>query len=157
MKYKYNDEWVDLSIKALDSMPVGTQVEYTGTDIPTGWEEVNDYSTTETYTGKKWIDGSKIYRKVYSNTNYSQNASTTADVTFALTNLDTIISVSGSAYFNNTHYVMPNSMWSNTSGMQYSWNVNGITSTGFKILTGSSSSISSAKIYVVFEYTKTTD
>lgn len=64
MKYKYNDEWVDLSIKALDSMPVGTQVEYTGDTIPTGWEEVNDYSTSEINTGKKWIDGKPIYRKV---------------------------------------------------------------------------------------------
>jgi len=65
MKYKYNGEWIDVNIKALDSMPVGTQVEYTGEDIPTGWEEVNDYSTTEIDTGKKWIDGKKIYRKVF--------------------------------------------------------------------------------------------
>jgi len=51
-------------VKALDSMPVGTQIEYTGDTIPTGWEEVNDYSTTEIDTGKKWINGKPIYRMV---------------------------------------------------------------------------------------------
>jgi hypothetical protein len=66
MKYRENESepWKELYIKALDSMPVGTQVEYTGKDIPNGWEEVNDYSTTEMDTGKKWIDGKPIYRKV---------------------------------------------------------------------------------------------
>jgi len=54
----------EIYVKALDSMPVGTQIEYTGDTIPTGWEEVNDYSSTEIDTGKKWIDGKSIYRKV---------------------------------------------------------------------------------------------
>jgi len=44
MKYKYNGQWVDINIKALDSMPVGTIVDYDGqsSDIPTGWEVVNN-------------------------------------------------------------------------------------------------------------------
>ena len=56
----------ELYVKALDSMPVGSVVDFTGSsaDVPTGWEEVNDYSTTEIDTGKKWIDGKPIYRKV---------------------------------------------------------------------------------------------
>ena len=65
-------------VKALDSMPVGTQIEFTGDTIPTGWEEVNDYSTTEIDTGKKWIDGSTIYRKVFDIT--SPNVLTTTKV-----------------------------------------------------------------------------
>jgi len=41
MKYKYNGEWLDINIKALDSMPVGTIVDYDGnvSDIPSGWEQ----------------------------------------------------------------------------------------------------------------------
>lgn len=35
-----------------DSLPIGTQVVYNGTSIPEGWEEVEDYSTTEIDTGK---------------------------------------------------------------------------------------------------------
>lgn len=33
-------------VKALDSMPVGTIVDFDGTDIPTGWEEVEEYLWT---------------------------------------------------------------------------------------------------------------
>lgn len=53
-------------VKALDSMPVGSVVDFTGSsaDVPAGWEEVYDYSTTEIDTGKKWINGKPIYRKV---------------------------------------------------------------------------------------------
>ena len=73
MQY-YNEtsqQYEELSIKALDSMPVGTVVEYTGTDIPNGWEQVNDYSTTEIDTGKRWVNGRKIYRRVFLNTTAS--------------------------------------------------------------------------------------
>ena len=44
MKYEYNGEFVDVSIKALDSMPVGTEVDFDGqvSDIPTGWEQVSN-------------------------------------------------------------------------------------------------------------------
>ena len=44
MKYKLNGNWVDLSIKALDSMPVGSVVDFDGSvaDIPTGWEQVDN-------------------------------------------------------------------------------------------------------------------
>lgn len=34
------------------------------TDIQSAIEEQNSYSTEETYTGKRWIDGKPIYRKV---------------------------------------------------------------------------------------------
>ena len=51
-------------VKALDSLPVGSQIEFSGTDIPTGWEQVNDYSTTETDTGELWTDGRHVYTKL---------------------------------------------------------------------------------------------
>lgn len=46
LKYKDNNAFTELQIKALDSMPVGTIVEFNGqaSDIPVGWEQVNDPS-----------------------------------------------------------------------------------------------------------------
>ena len=37
MKYKYNGQWVDVNIKALDSMPIGSIILFSGETIPTGW------------------------------------------------------------------------------------------------------------------------
>lgn len=56
----------EVYVKALDSLPVGAEIDFTGSasDIPVGWEQVDDYSTTEVNTGKTWIDGKPIYRKV---------------------------------------------------------------------------------------------
>ena len=42
MKYKENGQFKPIYVKALDSMPVGTEVDFDGqvADIPTGWEQV---------------------------------------------------------------------------------------------------------------------
>ena len=40
MKYNDNGEWKDIIVKATDTLPVGTEVDYNGTDVPDGWEEV---------------------------------------------------------------------------------------------------------------------
>lgn len=54
MKYREDasEPWKELYIKALDSMPIGTQIEFSGTDIPQGWEQVSDdkHITTATIT-----------------------------------------------------------------------------------------------------------
>lgn len=50
-----------------DAVPIHSIFDYDGDTVPTGYEEVEeteDYSTSETKTGKKWIDGRPIYRKV---------------------------------------------------------------------------------------------
>ena len=55
-----------------------------------------DYSTSEIDTGKKWIDGKTIYRKVFTNTRASVNNVSSADVVIQLgTGIDDIIEVSG--------------------------------------------------------------
>ena len=44
-----------LGVKVEDTLPVGTEVDYDGQDIPEGWEEVddpNEYSTSEKVVGK---------------------------------------------------------------------------------------------------------
>lgn len=89
MKYKYNGQVYDLSIKALDSMPVGTMVEFAGGTIPSGWTQVNDYSTDEMDTGKTWIDGKEIYRKVYVGSSYVG----TSVIDVGLSNISTMIDV----------------------------------------------------------------
>lgn len=70
MGIKYKDpttgQFKDISVKVADSLPIGTEVDYDGETVPTGWEQVdnpNDYSTTETRIGT-WIDGKPLYRKV---------------------------------------------------------------------------------------------
>lgn len=37
MKYKYNGQWTELTIKALDGMPIGSVIMFAGESIPTGW------------------------------------------------------------------------------------------------------------------------
>lgn len=56
-----------------DTLPMGTILDYDGTVVPSGFEEVTDfnvYTTDEIKTNKIWIDGRPIYRKViYDTTN----------------------------------------------------------------------------------------
>lgn len=47
MKYKYNEQWVNLSIKALDSMEVGCIIQFMGSTIPNGWLECNGASISQ--------------------------------------------------------------------------------------------------------------
>jgi len=47
MKYKYNGQWLDVNIKALDSMVIGSIIQFMGTIIPTGWLECNGASITQ--------------------------------------------------------------------------------------------------------------
>lgn len=37
MKYFYNNQWNEIGIKALDSMPIGSIILFAGENIPTGW------------------------------------------------------------------------------------------------------------------------
>lgn len=37
MKYKLNGQWVDVQIKALDSMPIGSIIQFAGSEVPDGW------------------------------------------------------------------------------------------------------------------------
>lgn len=63
-------------------LPIGTEAYYDGSSAPTGWQEVDDYSTSEVNTGKKWIDGKTIYRKVYTGTLASNISHGLSGVTF---------------------------------------------------------------------------
>ena len=138
-------------VKALDSMPVGTQIEYTGDTIPTGWEEVNDYSTTEIDTGKKWIDGKPIYRKVLSIGSVS--AGTTKDISVSSLNISEL-------FFNTSNsYIKSGSIFLTIPRVHNSDATAQVevrsTTTTLSIRCGAGITIDSG--YITIEYTKTTD
>ena len=60
-----------------ETLPVGTVVTFDGTEIPEGWEEIddaNEFSMTEKVIGT-WIDGKPLYRKTvtFTPTDTNQN------------------------------------------------------------------------------------
>ncbi len=62
----YDNDRILISSGIGEALPVGSEVDYDGDDVPTGWEKVDDvprYSTDEIVCGT-WIDGKPIYRKV---------------------------------------------------------------------------------------------
>lgn len=101
MKYNDNGEYKDIYIKTFDTLPVGTEVDYDGETVPEGWSEVQDYSTSEIDTGKVWINGKKIYRKVISDTLGNTNG-TWKDISLFSTNyVDKILSIVGTFNYTN--------------------------------------------------------
>lgn len=68
MNYNDNGNIKQITVKAGDTLPVGTIVEFDGTTIPAGYEQVEEekdiYSSEEVKTNKVWIDGKPIYRRV---------------------------------------------------------------------------------------------
>ena len=70
MKYRdENGDFQDLYLPPTgDTLPIGSEVDYNGEEVPYGWEEVTDpnsYSATEVKTNKTWVDGKPIYRRYW--------------------------------------------------------------------------------------------
>ena len=42
MKYNDNGEYKDIYVKAFDTLPVGTEVDYDGSVVPSGWTKVEE-------------------------------------------------------------------------------------------------------------------
>lgn len=147
-KYKDGNTWTEVTIKALDSMPVGTQVNYTGSDIPVGWQQVNDFSTSEVNTGQKWIDGKPIYRKVINLGLFPNNSY--IEVNTNLTNVK-IIRYDSYAYTSGLGALIKTDQYQNADNnirtLVYSNKIR-ITATG---------NFSTWEGYIILEYTKTTD
>ena len=49
------EQYEEIAIQSTDNMPVGAVIEYSGNDIPVGWEKINDYSTTEQDTARRVV------------------------------------------------------------------------------------------------------
>lgn len=108
----------------------------------------NTYSTDEVFTGKYWIDGKKIYRKVID--------TTIGNILNALNNIpfDSIVFIDG-RYESNYGY-----KWkinSNVSENDYRLTLYNSTSTGEFLISRGSFAGDNYNIQVVFEYTKTND
>ena len=136
----------EVYVKALDSMPVGAEIDFTGadSDIPLGWEKVNDYSTSEVNTGKTWIDSKPIYRKVITGTTSSSGNSTEISLNF-----ETIVSLTGGLISNNVFNPCGAYFASDNYVNCYAYNN--------LVAINNSSNYKSKNYYLIVEYTKTTD
>ena len=65
---------------------------------------MEDYSTNETATGMRWIDGSRIYRRVYQFTNPGSLYQVNICAVCTVSTLDKIIRIWGKAYDGNEVY-----------------------------------------------------
>ena len=157
MGIKYKDpttgQFKDISVKVADSLPIGTEVDYDGETVPTGWEQVdnpNDYSTTETRIGT-WIDGKPLYRKVvtYTATSTIGNTSGTTNISINhnISNLNSIIRTQIS---DSVDGIYPIANGGSTA------NVNYYTSSvlNFRLV---NIALTARTFYIILEYTKTTD
>lgn len=130
-----------------ESLPVGTELDYDGETVPTGWEQVDDvpvYSTTETKCGT-WIGGEPIYRKVINFTNTSTDWQTIDTIN----NIDEIIRLNGYVYDSGDNKTAIPS-YGNDSVQFY-------IDTSGNIRKKSTSYYSNKTGMIILEYTKTTD
>ena len=149
MKYRdpITGEYKELFLKASDTLPIGTTVDYDGQDVPEGWEEYGtaDYSTEETFTGKHWIDGKPIYRKVIISHGITGNS---AQIPHGISNIKKVTEWDANASYNNTNWLHNNN--------QHYIQLNKVDNTNIYATIGDGLS-SEWDISIILEYTKTTD
>ena len=135
-----------------DTLPIGSEVDYNGDTVPTGWEKIDnpdDYSTEETFTGKYWIDGKKIYRKVIT------DITSTGTKKHNISNFGEIINFYGQiTKSTGKQESIPRTVLSNPE--VYGIAVGDFSTTGFYIEFGSNY-INVQKGVLTLEYTKTAD
>ena len=139
-------------VKVGDTLPIGTEVDYEGAEVPNGWEEVadpNEYSTTEQVVGK-WIDGKPLYRKVL-DFGALPNASEKS-IPHNIANLKDIIKLSAISKSSGVYFPIPLGSSASLSANIYILAVSEYITIG----TGSDRS-TFTQTYVIIEYTKTTD
>lgn len=147
-------DYVDEAISNIEpssgggSLPSGVVVDYEGTEVPVGYEEVTEttYSTEEIKTNEKWIDGKPIYRLVL-------KGETGANIDYtmgSITNLETLITIRG---------VLGNDYkggidWINLSSSPQQFKQVYVNNGSVKLIQSPAEAIS---YIVILEYTKTTD
>ena len=148
----YNDNGIvkPIVVKAGDTLPVGTIVEFDGTTIPAGYEQVEEekdiYSSEEVKTNKVWIDGKPIYRKTYHGTTTFDIDEATQLLIPASVNVDKIINYSGYVTEHSGRNVLT---------------VNDVrivkVSDNKVLFQSTNNSLKNSPYAITFEYTKTTD
>lgn len=117
------------------------EIRYTKTtDTPIA--NNNTYSTDEVLTGKTWIDGKPIYRKVFTGVDVHLTYNTWCDTNKFLYNVDTLID--GMFIDSDTHYL----------GNYMGFNIN---LDRIRVLSSRSSTLDFTGATIILEYTKTTD
>ena len=112
-------------------------------------KESSKFSTTEeTFTGKYWIDGKPIYRKVWT-IGASSTLNQDISISAPITNLDKVVDFRGGVYFENYYVPWNFYNWANTTFSYIAFYRNGNIS--YRI----ARAISSANFIV--EYTKTSE
>lgn len=156
MKYNDNGEIKEIKVKVLDTVPVGSIMDYDGDTIPSGWvkdEATDDYSTEEIYTGKHWIDGKKIYRKTVV---YSKAANVAEDsIPHGISNLETPIKYECMSRVASSWRPVPGFYSSNVG--TYNQCIYVVDSTGFSYTGSTWYAARAVDLYITLYYTKTTD
>ena len=109
-----------------------------------------NYSTTEQFTGKYWIDGKKIYRK-YTVTETLPN-NTRKSVPHNVSNLNRVISITGMAYDSNGNQITLPFNNIDVNGTVVVW----VKNDDIVILT-TNDLTAYTESFVIIEYTKTTN
>lgn len=113
--------------------------------------EEDIYSTTETKTNKVWIDGKPIYRKVF-NVNSPSSTDTNTNIG-SIGAFDTLVSITGNIYLNETYGVIPIPQSVATTNMTTIFLDN--KANGNVMMKVQNSVYSSKPTIVIVEYTKT--
>lgn len=139
-----------------DALPIGTEVEYDGSTIPNGWEQVDDiheYSTAEHKVGT-WINGKPIYSKTFYIASLPNNNWT--NVAHNIANIDMIIDIKGIMRTPSNGVTVPLN-FAGTSALYGSGNALCVRADATNIVIGDSTNWSANEAYIHLEYTKTTD
>jgi hypothetical protein len=116
--------------------------------------KANSYSESETFTGRYWTNGKKIYRKVYNLTSTIANMSTNLS---SITNAETVITLRGVAIMRD--FIMP-IPWGD-SNYSTTWcgyiNMSPNSKRPYLYIMTSGNNSYSFNVIVIVEYTKTTD
>ena len=142
-RYKIIKATDSATIAPIPSASVQAIEQYFDNGIGTVKNNGLSYSTTETLTGGKWIDGKPIYRWVYDNGSYVSNL----DIDVSSLNIDVLIHTE----------VIGND---NTSGTGNKWDFGATTARDAYINISNNHLVTSGNLYkryAIIEYTKTTD
>lgn len=116
------------------------------------WDSISHYSTTETSTGKTWIDGKPIYRKVIVTSGFTGNA--TSNIAHGISSIGDVVDFR--FYLKNPTgeliLPVPRIGYSGSDFNESFSNYAYISKTNIVFTCGSSSSYSSG--YAIIEYTK---
>lgn len=169
MKYRdpITGELKDIYVKASDTLPIGTVVEYDGDVIPDGYAKVDDsntYSTKEQVIGT-WTDGRPLYRKTvfYEAETSSQNLGVEIGVSHDISDVDFIMVRKDKTYLLrlNTYKLYEDVSIIVTEPSDYKHYLNTFRSDKDKVYfyTGDYNWVSgeNLKLHCTVEYTKTTD